>query len=117
MLPLISNAFPWDKQKIYSCNAYDDSLSCNQKCVPTSQDVEYKINDKNRLMKVIVYESGKTISTQTFEDCKFVDDKNWSCSKIMLNDGIKVDQQMTNGIVSIREFSPMSMKNIYKCSK
>ena len=117
LMPLISNAFPWDKQKIFSCNSYEDSLNCNQKCVITSQEIEYKVNEKNNVIKMVLFESGKSIDTQTFDNCMLVDEKNWNCSKIIFKDGIKVDHQMTNGIISIKEFNPIGMKSLYKCAK
>ena len=110
-------SFPWDRPKLLSCETSDDALICNAKCSPTNASIDYKISDKNNVVIANIYEGEKLISSQSYDKCQIVDEKNWKCSSISIGEGSEIQLSMINGNSMIKEFYPLKMKSFYRCSK
>jgi len=114
---LYAYGLPWDRPKLLSCDSSDDALLCNSQCKPTNRSIDYKINDKNSVVISTMYEADKLISSQSYDKCQIVDEKNWKCSSISISEGRETQVSMINGNSIIKEFYPLKMKTFYRCSK
>ncbi len=108
---------PWDRPKLLSCDSSDDALICSAQCKPTNISIDYKVNDKNSVVISTMYEADKLISSQSYDKCQIVDEKNWKCSSISISEGREIQVSMLNGNSMIKEFYPLKMKTFYRCSK
>ena len=117
VLAMNAYSFPWDRAKLLSCESSDDALICSAQCKSTNASIDYKINDKNNIVIATEYKNDKLISSQSYDKCQIVDEKNWKCSSISIGEGREIQVSMLNGNSMIKEFYPLKMKTIYRCSK
>jgi len=112
-----AHSFPWDRSKLLSCESSEDALLCSARCKPTNATIDYKINDRNNVVISTIYEDEKLISSQSYDKCQIVDEKNWKCSSISIGEGREIEVSMLNGNSMIKDFYPLKMKSFYRCSK
>lgn len=85
MLLLIgaSNAIAWNpfdsKLQLYRCSSQSEAMACKSCTKLDGRKTEYKVNVDKATVQWITYENGNVTGTNTNENCKVVDAKNWSC--------------------------------------
>jgi len=81
--PIISYSgdFISHKYKFYDCNENADFKTCGNGC-SLKEDflVQFKYNTSGNKVDLIAYSKGVISGTINFENCTFIDNKNWVCN-------------------------------------
>ena len=68
---------------LYSCSTEDDAKNCT-KCKPIKDaTMQVEVNVEKSVVLVTYYDGSKNLGSNSLENCKIVDKKNWQCG----NDG------------------------------
>jgi hypothetical protein len=118
-----ANCFSGDvisnKYKYYECNENADLKSCTNGCTPTKDFlVQFKYNTTGNKVSLIGYSRGVITGTVNFENCTFIDSRNWVCNQHSYDSynneyqrgSIALDssQSMTNGVFNMRNHNSFS---------
>lgn len=90
------------KMTVYECPTLSDSMSCSSKCIKNdNMKWEFKVNVNKALIIKNKYVSNRLVHSDSLDDCKVVDEKNWVC-KTVIDPKLTHTFSMTNGIYSFQ---------------
>lgn len=70
------------KLQVYECKTRYEANTCSSGCKAIEDvQIEFKVNVEKSLVTRIDYENGKQSGSVSFENCKVIDVKNWSCEQ------------------------------------
>lgn len=74
------HAWGWGKHDVYECPEIGVS-TCGSSCQKTEFQIEFKVDVSKNLVMLHTYEGKKSLGSSIYDDCKIIDNKNWSCER------------------------------------
>ena len=69
------------KLQYYTCPNMESANQCNSSCTKEKgYKIEPKINKNASIVMIARFQDGKVDGSSTEENCKIIDNKNWSCT-------------------------------------
>ena len=70
------------KYSFFTCTKGTDAYSCSGSCEESKDNsVDLKVNSQTNTVIFLMYSYNKLVLTQTLDNCKIVDSKNWECDE------------------------------------
>ncbi|AWW46788.1 hypothetical protein DPM18_08175 [Polynucleobacter paneuropaeus] len=107
-----------NKLQFYMCPKESLIYSCDKCQIEKGSFGEFKVDKSTSTVMFIYYDGNKIIGSGTYDNCKVIDEKNWTCSYSGLSQNSH--QRMINGSYSSTfEYQTQKpwLKDSFSCGK